>query len=140
VEAKKSISEWKYGLVRGARSGYGNGAGSIQTEKPDSGVASLVVHIRSDVDLVKVRDPRQRRRQDGTDTGEREGHEPHVRVSIERVDRQLGGNESLQLLGTNLPVQEQEMVPVLMHHHRRVRLERRCDAIDHIQRRHGNEL
>ena len=85
---------------------------------------------------MKARDPRQRRRQNWPNTGEREWDESDVSLSIKRVDRQLRRHQPLQLLRGNLPVQKKKVMPILVHHHLRIRLERRGDTIDRVNGSH----
>src|ERR1043165_2024022 len=159
LDVTSSIDEWKYGrwyaaragatadgprgagvegrqVVRGARGGDGDRARGVEAEEPDAGIAAAEVDVRADVDLVEARDPWQRRRQHRAHAAERERHQADVGVGGERVDRQLRRNERLELLRRHLPMQKEEVMPVLSQDHGRIGLERRRDAIDLIQVRH----
>ena len=63
------------------------------------------------------------------------GIEADVRLAFEACRGQLRRQERLQFLGRDLPVQKEQVVPVLTHHHRQVRLQRRSNSIDiHVSR------
>jgi hypothetical protein len=61
----------------------GNCVGRVQTEKPDPGTATLVMHVGSHVDFVKARQAPHRGASDGSHTGHREWHEPDIRTTVE---------------------------------------------------------
>src|SRR5919106_1037074 len=95
------------------------------------------MNISTHIHFVKRRDPRKRRSQDRANTGEREWDQTDVRLPFVRIDRQSFGDELLQLERRDLPVQKEEMMPILMHEYLCIRLQSRRDTIDGVRYRHG---
>ena len=76
---------------------------------------SLQVHIRADVDFVKMADARQRRCESRSRMAYREWSNSDPGLAVECIDCQAFGNMIAQCFGGYLPVQEQQLVPCLIH-------------------------
>src|SRR5260370_29896698 len=63
-------------LVRGSRCRDGDRARRVEAEKPHARIAAIEMHVGSNVDLMKTRDPRQRRREHRPDAVMVNGNSP----------------------------------------------------------------
>ncbi len=104
-------------MPKSSRQPDSQGAGGVEAEEPDPGITSVNVHIRSDVGLVEAGKPRYGGKAGGADARHGEEHQAHVGFAIEKVEPQLLGKQGTDLLGSNCPVQEQQLPPVLPHRH-----------------------
>ncbi len=86
---------------------------------------------------MKVRNPRQGGRRHRPHAGQGERDQADICFGLERIDRELGRNELLQLLGRNFPMEIQEVMPVLKDDRRSIGLLGRRKAIDAVHRGHA---
>ncbi len=107
----------------------GHQVGRIKAEEPDARIPALKMNVRPDVRLVKVRERRDCGQTRRPHSFHREGHETDVGLPVEKIELELHGNQRTQDRGSNPPVQEHEVTPLLVHHHAIARTLRRCDSV-----------
>ena len=101
-------------MVKGTGTPHGGVARGIEAEEIDPGFA-VMGDIRSDIQLRKTRQARNRRQEVCTNPAHAKGDHSNPALSFESVERQFMGNQWPQLIERDRPVCEKEIVPGLLH-------------------------
>ncbi len=75
-----------------------------------------MVHVGPDVGLVEVREPPDCEQASRPNAPHGERHQAHERPPLEQVEFHPLGQEPTERLGRDLPVEEQQPLPTLVHH------------------------
>ena len=86
---------------------------SIQTEEPHSAQSTLMTYISTEIGFQKPRDDRDGCCPPWTHAFHGEGHQSQPRCPVKRFHRQSLWQMDLQLLRIHLPVQKDQVSPVL---------------------------
>ena len=93
----------------------GEGIGCVEGEEPDAGVARVVVDVGADVEFLKFGEPGEGGEEARPDAGHEEGDDAEVGFVLEGIDGEAGGEEGLEGVDGEFPVEEEEVVPALIH-------------------------
>src|SRR5215469_15581464 len=86
----------------------------IETEEKHTRL-SFIGHVGPDIQLGKLRDPRQRRYSRRTQVIDPEWRNRNPGTMLESIERQYRGDQRPELFRRNFIVQEQQVIPALGH-------------------------
>src|SRR4029453_4110054 len=108
----------------------GKGIRGLEREEPDPR-HTLHMHVRAHVELMRLAQHGQRGKEEGPHPPHGEGRHAHPGSALEGVKAQPGGEQRLQKLCRNGPMQKEQLAPPLIHDWPARRPCPDCQAIDH---------
>src|SRR5262249_10171129 len=104
--------------------------GRVEAEEPDTRITACVMNVGPHVGLVKARESWNGGNPDWPHARHRKRDQTDVRSSFKEVQLQLRRYEPAHSIGADLPVEEEELAPVLSHHGPSARLSGGPNAIN----------
>ena len=99
---------------RRPRDGDDRGTRHIEREEPDGASTQCIDHVRSHVDLDEAPEPGKGRHRTELHVSHLERDQPDPRRSVERVDANIGREQSLHRVGVIPPMEIGELRPALL--------------------------
>src|SRR6266403_1006271 len=111
---RRHVREKIWQVVKGTCGANGWHVGCVQTKKvhawfvPES-------HISTNIELREAGEPWNGRESAGAYAAHPEGNDAHPALTVEPIERELGGDQSPDCLRSNRPVRKEQVMPSLCH-------------------------